>query len=182
VVGEVNFSTLQSAFTHRTYSKAIWDQETNMSVGTFAIPNRYEGISKRFRTGRLEWELQMAQLPATMCSCVAILWVSLVSSATITLCVASQPVFIVVRVYFVIDSVRKLLNTLSYDVIVITLRNRNKNLFIKVSFSVTLRHYYQCDTRTLLREFNTIILTLYPGDVLMLECVYGQKVAIPNKS
>jgi hypothetical protein len=34
--------------------------------------------------------------------------------AIITLCVASQPVSIVVNVYFVIDSVRKLLDTLSY--------------------------------------------------------------------
>jgi len=41
------------------------------------------------------------------------LLVSLVSFATITLCVASQRVFIVV-VYFVIDSVRKLLDTASY--------------------------------------------------------------------
>jgi hypothetical protein len=36
------------------------------------------------------------------------------SFATITLCVASQRVFIVVSVYFVIDSVRKLLDTPSY--------------------------------------------------------------------
>jgi hypothetical protein len=36
-----------------------------------------------------------------------------VSFAAITLCVASQRVFVVV-VYFVIDSVRKLLNTPSY--------------------------------------------------------------------
>jgi len=35
------------------------------------------------------------------------LWVSLVSFAAITLCVASQLVFIVVSVYFVIDSVRQ---------------------------------------------------------------------------
>jgi succinate-acetate transporter protein len=35
----------------------------------------------------------------------------LVSFAAITLCVASQRVFIVVSVYFVIDSVRKLLDT-----------------------------------------------------------------------
>jgi hypothetical protein len=37
-----------------------------------------------------------------------------VSFAAITLYVASQRVFIVVSVYFVIDSVRKFLNTLSY--------------------------------------------------------------------
>jgi hypothetical protein len=38
-----------------------------------------------------------------------------VSFAAITLCVASQRVFIVVSVYFVIDSVRKLLDTPSYN-------------------------------------------------------------------
>jgi hypothetical protein len=36
------------------------------------------------------------------------------SFAAITVCVASQRVFIVVRLYFVIDSVRKLLDTSSY--------------------------------------------------------------------
>jgi hypothetical protein len=37
-----------------------------------------------------------------------------VSFAAITLCVASQRVFVVVVVYFVIDSVRKVLDTPSY--------------------------------------------------------------------
>jgi hypothetical protein len=41
----------------------------------------------------------------TRCSCIAILWVILVSFAAITLCIASQRVLIVV--YFVVDSVRK---------------------------------------------------------------------------
>jgi len=41
----------------------------------FAVHNYvYEGVSKSFRTGRLEWELQMVQLSATRCSCIAILW------------------------------------------------------------------------------------------------------------
>jgi hypothetical protein len=40
----------------------------------------------------------MVQLSATRCSCPASLWVSLVSFAAITLCVASQRVFIVGRV------------------------------------------------------------------------------------
>jgi hypothetical protein len=53
-------------------------------------------------------------LPATRCSCIAILWVSLVSFAAITLCVASKQVFIDAVVYFVIDSVRKLLDIPSY--------------------------------------------------------------------
>jgi len=66
------------------------------------VPKRskqYEGVSKSFRTGRLELELQVVQLSATRCSCIAILWVSLLRFATITLCVASQPVFIVVSIY-----------------------------------------------------------------------------------
>jgi hypothetical protein len=75
----------------------------------------YEGVSKLFRTDRLERELQMVEPSATRCSYIAILWVSLVRFAAITLCVASQRVFIVV-VYFVIDSVRKLLVTPSYSI------------------------------------------------------------------
>jgi hypothetical protein len=67
----------------------------------------YEGVSKSFRTGCLVREPQMVQLSATRCSCIAILWVSLVSSAVITLRVTSQRVFIVVSVYFVTHSVRK---------------------------------------------------------------------------
>jgi hypothetical protein len=76
--------------------------------------NIQEGVSRSFRTGRLERELQMVPLSATRCSCIAILWVSLVSFAVITLCVPSQRVFIVPVVYFVIDSVQKLLNIPSY--------------------------------------------------------------------
>jgi hypothetical protein len=34
---------------------------------------KYEGVSKSFRTGRLEQELQMVQLYVTRCSCIAIL-------------------------------------------------------------------------------------------------------------
>jgi hypothetical protein len=56
----------------------------------------YDGVSKSFRTGRLERDLQMVQLSATRCSCIAILLVSIVSFAAITLRVASQRVFIVV--------------------------------------------------------------------------------------
>jgi hypothetical protein len=58
----------------------------------------------------------MIQLSATRCSCIAILCITLVSFAAITLCVASQRVFVVV--YFVIDSVRKLLDTPSYHVLI----------------------------------------------------------------
>jgi hypothetical protein len=37
------------------------------------IRTKYEGISKSFRTGRLERDLQMAELSAIRCSCSAIL-------------------------------------------------------------------------------------------------------------
>jgi hypothetical protein len=47
-------------------------------------------------------------------SCIAILWVSLVSFAAITLCVASQRGVFIIVVYFVIDSVRKFLDAPSY--------------------------------------------------------------------
>jgi hypothetical protein len=46
-----------------------------------------------------DWSRRVVKLSATTCSCIAILWVSIVSFAAITLCVASQRVFTVV--YFV---------------------------------------------------------------------------------
>jgi hypothetical protein len=50
----------------------------------------YEGVSKSFRTDHLELELQMVQLFPISCSCVAILWVSVVSFAAMTLCVIDE--------------------------------------------------------------------------------------------
>jgi uncharacterized membrane protein len=50
-----------------------------------------------------------------------------VSFAAITLCVASQRVFIVVSLHFVIDSVRKLLDTLSYEKWLVVLLSINRN-------------------------------------------------------
>jgi len=47
-----------------------------------------ESVSKSFRTGHQELELKKIQLSAIRCSCIAILWVSLVSYASITLRVA----------------------------------------------------------------------------------------------
>jgi hypothetical protein len=72
------------------------------------------GCIQRFRTGLLERELPMVLLSATRCSCIAVVWVSLVSFVAITLCVASQRVSVALSVYFVIDSVRELLVTPSY--------------------------------------------------------------------
>jgi hypothetical protein len=57
----------------------------------------------------------MIKLSATRCSCIAILWVSQVSFAAITFFIASQWVCIFVIVYFVTDSVRRLLDTPSYN-------------------------------------------------------------------
>jgi hypothetical protein len=42
------------------------------------------------------------QLSATRCSYIAILWVNLVSFAAITLCVASQRVFIIIIIIIII--------------------------------------------------------------------------------
>jgi hypothetical protein len=69
----------------------------------------YKGVSKSFRTGRLERELQIVHLSATTYSCIAISWVSLLSFAANTLCL-----LVIVVVYFVIESVRKLSDTSSY--------------------------------------------------------------------
>jgi hypothetical protein len=75
---------------------------------------RVRGCNHTFPDWPPERELQMVQLSATSCSCIAILWVSLVSFAAITLCVASYRAFFVVSVHIVIDSVRKLLDTPLY--------------------------------------------------------------------
>jgi hypothetical protein len=82
---------------------------------------QYEGVSKSFRTGCLERELKMVQLSATRCSCITILWVSLLSFATITLCVVSQWAIPNVSIYFVIDSIQKLLDTPSYKMFLTSL-------------------------------------------------------------
>jgi hypothetical protein len=82
------------------------------SSDTERLLSMYDGVSKSFRTGRLERKLQMIELSANNTySYISILWVSLVSSAAVTLCVASQRVFIFVVAYFVTDLARKLLNT-----------------------------------------------------------------------
>jgi hypothetical protein len=99
----------------------------------------YEGVSKSFRTGHLERELQMVGLSTTRCTSIAILWVSIVSFAAITLCVASQRVFIVVSVYFEIYSVRKLLDTTSYVL--------PRRLFIRRSCYWALQVYQQVNIK-----------------------------------
>jgi hypothetical protein len=60
----------------------FWLQLDSLCMFSCVVKN--EGVSKSFRNGRLERELQMVQLSATVCSCIAILLVSLVSFAAIT--------------------------------------------------------------------------------------------------
>jgi hypothetical protein len=50
-----------------------------------SVKDIYEGVSKSFRTDRLERELQVLQLSASRCSYIAILWVSLMSFAFVLL-------------------------------------------------------------------------------------------------
>jgi hypothetical protein len=72
----------------RRLADGQWRNFRHVTTPSTAIPSvthllawspEYEGVSKSFRTGRLERELQMEELSATMCSCIVILWVSLVS-------------------------------------------------------------------------------------------------------
>jgi len=59
----------------------------------------YEGVSKSFRTGRLERGLQTVQISVTTCSCIAILWISLVSFVAVTLCIACQRCFLLLLLF-----------------------------------------------------------------------------------
>jgi hypothetical protein len=58
----------------------IFLQKLIIMIGTLYSSNEglyifevYEGVSKSFRTGLVEREVQMIQLSATSCSCIAIL-------------------------------------------------------------------------------------------------------------
>jgi hypothetical protein len=80
----------------RTFVCIIFDiaRRASLRFSTGGVGVR--GSIQIFRTSRVERELQMVQLSGTNCSCITILWVSLVSFTAITLCIASQWVFIVV--------------------------------------------------------------------------------------
>jgi hypothetical protein len=99
---------------HHVYLTFIVSNSHTLMAGETLL--LYEGVSKSFRTGHLERELQLVQLSATRCSCIAIVWVSEVSFAVITLCIASRRVFTIV-VYIVNDSVRKRLVITSYTAV-----------------------------------------------------------------
>jgi hypothetical protein len=83
-------------------------------VGNFGKRKIHEGVFKSFRTGRLERELQMVQLSATRCSCIAILWSQYSEFCRHNpLCCFSTSVYYCCL--FRYDSVRKLLDTPSYN-------------------------------------------------------------------
>jgi hypothetical protein len=69
-----------------------------------------------------------------------------VSFAAITLCVASQRVFIVIVVYFVIDSVRKLLDTPTYSYVTgcLVLRCYARLVNLEVHLGIGSRLKYFC--------------------------------------
>jgi hypothetical protein len=85
--------------------------QTPTKVKWLVWPYEVRGCIQKFPDWPPGAELQMEQLSATRCSCITILWLSLVSFPAVTLCVASQRVIPKVSVHFVIDSVRKLLDT-----------------------------------------------------------------------
>jgi hypothetical protein len=70
-----------------------------------------------------------------------------VSFAAITVCVASQRVFIVLSIYFVIDSVRKLVDTPSYIIIF--------NLCCEMFPGIKCATIYVCVRNMLLRRILT---------------------------
>jgi hypothetical protein len=102
---DLSISTLGLGTRKRYVHPNISNDTYRDASGLKRQQNENEGVSKSFRTSHLERKLKMVQLSATRCCCIAVLWVSLVSFAATTL----RVIF-----YFVIDSVRKLLDTLSH--------------------------------------------------------------------
>jgi hypothetical protein len=88
--------------------------ENELSFFFFVYLQDLRGCIQKFPDWPPGARTSNGKLSATRCSCIAILWVSLVSFAAIILYFGSQRLFIVVSVYFVIYLVRKLLDTLSY--------------------------------------------------------------------
>jgi hypothetical protein len=96
------------------YTVHLRGQVIKKTLGKSMNFSKILGCTQRFPDWPPGARLQMVQLFATRCSCIAILWVSLLSFAAITLYVASQRVIPKVSVYLFIDSIRKLLDTPSY--------------------------------------------------------------------
>jgi hypothetical protein len=91
---------VQLSFETKNFSTWYIFSEIQEQVIT-VYAEKYEGVSRSFRTGRLQRELQIVQLSATTCTCIATSWVSPVSFVTINLYIASQRVFIVVIVVYI---------------------------------------------------------------------------------
>jgi hypothetical protein len=72
-----------------------WRYTSRRSTPTMSVTT-YEGVSKSFWTSRLKRELQMVQFSATRWNCIAILWLSLVSFAAMTICVESRDSSVVI--------------------------------------------------------------------------------------
>jgi hypothetical protein len=89
--------------TWKTKQKWTRNKEYEQKYYTYIYLCTIRGCIQKFPDWQPGARTANGKLSATRCSCMTILWVSLVSFAAITLCVASR-VFIVV--YFVIDSVR----------------------------------------------------------------------------
>jgi hypothetical protein len=112
VVSPFNFPTCDSTLAHTSNCCVFF-----LSV----LYNNLCGVHMRVypkASGLAAWSKNCkwySSLPAIRCSCITILWVSLMSFAAITLCVASQQVFVVV--YFVIDSVQELLDIPLYGAV-----------------------------------------------------------------
>jgi hypothetical protein len=91
----------------------------------------YKGVSKSFRTGHLEWELQTVQLSATRCNCITILWV-----------LPPYPLCCFSSVHFYCFSVQKLLDTTLY------IRTQKLNLKARQNiFPVHLSLLHSCIPR-----------------------------------
>jgi hypothetical protein len=99
---EKNKGNTRKGFRSNDEEKEKWNKEKDIKGCIPKFPDLPPGA-----------RIADVQVSATRYSCFTILWVSLVSFSAITLCVASQRVFII-DVYFVINSVRKLYDTPSY--------------------------------------------------------------------
>jgi hypothetical protein len=113
----------------------------------------------------------MVQLSATRCSCIAILWVSLMSFASITLCLASQRVFnvlvvvvVVVVVDFVIDSVRNWIHPriiIEEDANTLQSNMRKQKRYIWLRTGVTTANTSEKDLYCILNTAKTIAWAMY---------------------
>jgi hypothetical protein len=65
------YGNTENNFEETPHSGCLYYFSSSVFLSLFA--SLYEGVSKSFRTGRLERELQIVQLFATSCSSIAVL-------------------------------------------------------------------------------------------------------------